>query len=218
MIAWDARAVATWWRQRLAMTVARLTKRSVDTILPADRQFVVFDTDLKGFGLRVLPSGARSWVVEYRPHPGGRGVAKKRITIGSAATLTPDEARKRAREILAGVSLGSDPSGGRASLRNAVTLGQAWQRYRTSHLVRKGRSAATIAGYADHVERLFREWLNKPLFVLGENPNLVTQRHEKITEKHGPYIANDDAHPSGDLQSREAHRPKPSALQSCGCR
>lgn len=137
-----------------------------------------------------MPSGSRSWVVEYRPHPGGRGVAKKRVTIGSAVTLTPDEARKRARQLLAGVSLGSDPAGERGSLRNAVTLGSAWQRYKASHLERKERSFQTIVGYADHVERLLGDWLNKPLVELGQQPHLVAQRHEKITQKHGPYIAN----------------------------
>src|SRR4051812_42708358 len=108
------------------MTVAKLTKRFTDTIFPADRALIVYDTDLKGFGLRVLPSGSRTWIVEYRPHPGGRGVAKKRITLGSAATVTSDEARRRAREILAGVTLGSDPSKERSSLRNAISLAQAW--------------------------------------------------------------------------------------------
>ena len=42
----------------------------------------------------------------------------------------------------------------------------------------------------DHVERLIADWLDQPLWVLGNNPSLVTARHEKITQENGPYIAN----------------------------
>ncbi|HEY2530243.1 MAG TPA: hypothetical protein VGJ20_20295 [Xanthobacteraceae bacterium] len=34
------------------------------------------------------------------------------------------------------------------------------------------------------------DWLDQPLSVLGNDPNLVTARHEKITAENGPYIAN----------------------------
>ena len=34
------------------------------------------------------------------------------------------------------------------------------------------------------------DWLDQPLWVLGNNPSLVTARHEKITKENGPYIAN----------------------------
>ena len=34
------------------------------------------------------------------------------------------------------------------------------------------------------------DWLDQALWVLGNNPSLVTARHEKITQEHGPYIAN----------------------------
>jgi integrase len=71
-----------------------------------------------------------------------------------------------------------------------VTLRQAWARYRTAHLVRKGRSERTIEGYRDHVERLFAEWLDVPLQELGMDPTKVVMKHDNITEEHGPYIAN----------------------------
>jgi hypothetical protein len=64
------------------MTV-KLTKRTVDAIVPGDRASIVYDTDLKGFGVRIAPNGSLSWFVEYRPGAGGRRVAKKRMVIGS---------------------------------------------------------------------------------------------------------------------------------------
>lgn len=172
------------------MPVIKLTKQALNSITPAAQAVTYYDEALKGFGLRVLPSGTRSWIAEYRPMPGGRRVAKKRITIGSARTLTPEQARTKAKALLAAVRLGDDPSADRDDLRKALTLRQAWARYRTSHLQRKGRSAGTIAGYADHVERLLADWLDKPLILLAQDPRLVQARHDKITRKNGPYIAN----------------------------
>ena len=77
--------------------VVKLTKRAVDAIAPADRPIIVYDTDLKGFGIRVAPNGTLSWFVEYRPGAGGRRVAKKRIVIGSRQ-FTPERARQAAKE------------------------------------------------------------------------------------------------------------------------
>lgn len=71
-----------------------------------------------------------------------------------------------------------------------MTLRQAWERYRVSHMERKGRSEGTIDGYEDHVERLFFDWLDTPLGDLGEDPGLVADRHDKITRENGPGIAN----------------------------
>lgn len=77
----------------------RISKRTVDAIGPCAKSHIVYDSDLKGFGVRVTPSGLKSYVVEYRPGAGGRGVAKKRITIGPAKTLTPEEATLSSRAL-----------------------------------------------------------------------------------------------------------------------
>ena len=83
------------------MPVAKLTKRTVDAIGAGECPLILYDTDLKGFGLRVAKGGKKSWFVEYRPGARGRGVAKRRMVLGSVGTLTPDEARAASREILA---------------------------------------------------------------------------------------------------------------------
>src|SRR6202011_1763828 len=68
---------------------------------PDAKPFEVRDTRVKGFLLRVQPSGAMTYYVEY-----GRG---KRIAIGRSDVIAPDLARSRAREILAGAQFGEDP-------------------------------------------------------------------------------------------------------------
>ena len=97
------------------MPIAKLTKRVVDAIKPGDHRVIYYDSELKGFGLKVSPAGGKTWCVEYRPGARGRSVAKRRMVLGSASTLTPDQARNAARDILARVALGEDPAASRSA-------------------------------------------------------------------------------------------------------
>lgn len=45
----------------------KLTKRAIDALPTRDRVYIAYDNVLPGFGCRVTPNGARSWIVEYRP-------------------------------------------------------------------------------------------------------------------------------------------------------
>jgi integrase len=85
--------------------------------LEPDRIYIAYDKRLSGFGVRISPKGSKSWIVEYRPHGGGRAVSKKRITLGPISTLTPEEARKAAREVLAQVHLNEEVKLDRAGRR-----------------------------------------------------------------------------------------------------
>ena len=71
----------------------KLTKSVIDGLVPAAKHFRVFDSEVKGFSVRVGPSGDKRWQLDYRPHPGGRNTPKKRLTIAVVGVLTPDEAR-----------------------------------------------------------------------------------------------------------------------------
>jgi hypothetical protein len=77
--------------------MVKLTKQSLARLKPRAKPHIEYDTDLIGFGAAVYPSGAKSWVCEYRPHGGGRGVAKKRVTLGKMSQLTSEQARKACR-------------------------------------------------------------------------------------------------------------------------
>ena len=106
------------------MGTRKLTKTVVDGLKPEARRYIVFDRDLKGFGIRVATSGVKTWVVEYRPHPGGRGVAKRRLAIGSPSTLTPDEARDKALDFLNSVAKGGDPVRDRNEKRREMKVAE----------------------------------------------------------------------------------------------
>ena len=68
----------------------------------------LWDKDIKGFGVKATPSGAKTYVFQYRL--GGRGSKTKRYTIGRHGSITPDEARKMAKRLAAAVVSGEDPS------------------------------------------------------------------------------------------------------------
>jgi integrase len=78
---------------------------------------IFFDDDLPGFGLRIRAGGSRKWVVYYR-----QGGIQRRHTVGSAAVLTVDDARKRARKVLVAVDDGKDPATEKAHKRAAAGL------------------------------------------------------------------------------------------------
>ncbi|MFK8251795.1 tyrosine-type recombinase/integrase [Ancylobacter terrae] len=131
----------------------KLTKRAVDGLEPREKAYVAYDADLKGFGVRVLSTGAKSWVVEYRPGAGGRSVAKRRITIGATTMLTPDQARAKAKDLLAQARLGADPAGVRAAERRAVSLKEVAAAFLKEHVEAK-RKPGTAAYYRDIIDRL----------------------------------------------------------------
>lgn len=97
----------------------RITKRLVDAATPVPgRDIWLWDSEIKGFGLRVRSSGRKSYVVEYRPGAGGRSAPKRRHTIGiHGSPWTPDTARDEARRILGLVTQGQDPSVERTAAR-----------------------------------------------------------------------------------------------------
>jgi integrase len=111
------------------MPTVKLTKRAVDGIEPGSTIGFWYDTDLKGFGLKVMPSGVMTWIVEYRPGAGGRGVSKRRMTLGKAGALTPDEARALAKDILVKVHAGQDPAALKVEAKAAKTVAELCELY-----------------------------------------------------------------------------------------
>jgi integrase len=96
----------------------KLTKRFVDRVTAGDRDVVLWDVELPRFGLRVKPSGAMTYVVQYRNSAG----RTRKLALGRVGVLTPEEARQRARKVLGRVADGQDPSATRNAARGAITV------------------------------------------------------------------------------------------------
>ncbi|MCW5693077.1 MAG: tyrosine-type recombinase/integrase [Pseudolabrys sp.] len=110
-------------------SVHRLTKSLVDALEPGSKTKLTYDGELAGFGVRVTPAGAKSWIVEYRAGGGGRTAPKRRMTLGSVKTITADQARRTAKDILARARLGEDPAAELAEDRRAATVADLSERF-----------------------------------------------------------------------------------------
>lgn len=104
--------------------MTKLTKRIVEAVEPQSKGHVIWDDELPGFGLRVYPSGKRSYIVQYRSR--GRS---RRYTIGLHGVWTPETARREAKALLGQVAHGGDPAEEREENRKALTIKQLCERY-----------------------------------------------------------------------------------------
>jgi integrase len=107
----------------------KLTKRIIDRFAPAARRFVVWDTKLAGFGVRIGPTGRKTFVVRYRAEGGGRTAPQRLMSIGRYGVLTPDEARKAAKNVLGAVTKGDDPAGALMEARKQMTVAELCDLY-----------------------------------------------------------------------------------------
>jgi integrase len=97
----------------------KLTKRSVEALKPpSEGQAFLWDGEMRGFGVRVIPSGLKSFVLQYRTSTG----RSRRIGLGRFGVLTVEQARKEAREKLVAVSKGADPAEESAASRAGKTI------------------------------------------------------------------------------------------------
>ena len=149
----------------------KLTKRGVDAVRPdpAGREVFVWDDFLRGFGLRMMPSGAASYFVQYRTGEG----RTRRLRIGKVGTLTPEEARNIARDNLVAATKGADPSAERHAAKASMTVADFCDLYLSEA---EGRiKASTLAMDRSRIERHV-----KPL--IGRHPvrSLTPEDIEKM--------------------------------------
>ena len=88
------------------MPTVDLTARLARESVPGEKDVILFDRAAPGFGLRIHPSGRKVYVVQTRI--AGRS---RRMVVARHGEIDIDEARRRARAILARVQAGEDPAG-----------------------------------------------------------------------------------------------------------
>jgi len=128
----------------------KLTKRVIEglTSTGARTGTIYWDSELKGFGVRVFSSGLKTFVVKFRARSG----RQRWLKIGTFGPLAPERARELAKLELAKVVEGQDPASERDQLRGAATVAQLCDHYMEAAraglvLGRKGtpKKASTLA-------------------------------------------------------------------------
>ncbi|MCH8110693.1 MAG: DUF4102 domain-containing protein [Proteobacteria bacterium] len=120
----------------------KLTKRVVEAAKPAQNTDVfLWDTVLPGFGLRVYPSGRRKYLVQYRT----KERRQRRVVLGAHGTLTAEEARDMAGDMLAQVRKGEDPAGELQAARQAPKVCDLADEYLERHAIPNKRPASVAA-------------------------------------------------------------------------
>lgn len=113
--------------------MAKITKRIVDAShVQEGQRYFVWDEQIKGFGLLVLPTGVKSYVFQYRTAEG----RNRRATIGKHGSLTPEEARRKADDYRRAVKDGRDPLAEKNERRKALTVGEVLEAYLASDAFR----------------------------------------------------------------------------------
>ena len=159
----------------------KITKRLVEAAKPQDKDYIICDDDLAGFAVRILPSGRRSYIVQYRI-----GNRYRRMSLGAHGVLTPEKARRMAFKVLAAVKDGEDPAGERSRARKACTVKELAERFDQEHISVRLKSG-TATEYRRNLRRFILPTLGR-LKVADVTRADVAKFHHDL--RHIPYQAN----------------------------
>jgi len=107
----------------------KLTKRIIDDHEPQDKDYIVWDTEIRGLGIRIWPSGKKVFFLKYRNKHG----RQRKPVIGVYGTVAPEKARMKAIKWLDAVNDGGDPSGDREEWREVPIFEEFSKRYITAY-------------------------------------------------------------------------------------
>jgi hypothetical protein len=139
------------------MSGQTITKTVVDGLQPQASEYTVWDEKLPGFGIRVRPTGAKSFIVVYRAGT-GRTAPTRRFTIAAVGKMAPDQARNQAKILLGAVAGGSDPAAEKRAKRpkrDRITFDDLAQLYLDQYAKPRKSSWKNDEGY---LKRAREKW------------------------------------------------------------
>lgn len=134
------------------MKKPKLTKTVVDALQPRGSDYVTWCGALPGFGVRTRPTGRKAFIAQYDFH----GLTRK-VTIGTYGTLTVEQAREKARAVLANAQLGVDEAEAKAKRRAEMTVAELCDEYLAEGCDKK--KASTIITDKGRIERHIKRLL-----------------------------------------------------------
>ena len=159
----------------------KLTKRTVDALAADAKDYFVWDTLIAGFGVRIMPSGAKTYQAQYRK--GGR---TRRISLGRHGNITVEQARLLAKEVLGDVAKGENPAEDIAQHRKAPTVAALCERFFQAHVMERCKPS-TQGEYRRAIDMFINPALGSFKLADLERKD-VAELHHKFRDK--PYQAN----------------------------
>jgi integrase len=161
----------------------KLTKRLLEDLAAGDgRELWVWDTELPGFGVRVKSSGVKAYVIQYR----NLQRQSRKITLGRHGVLTPEEARRMARQTLAAIERGDDPAKEKQDKRDGLTVAELAKRFDEEHVAVRLKPTSQYS-YRLHLRCFIVPTIGK-LRVVDVTRADIARLHHKL--RSTPYQAN----------------------------
>ena len=178
----------------------KITKRAVDGLAPAGvAETVLWDTEVKGFGVRARAAGGKSYILHYRAGT-GRGAALRKLTIGKhGSPWTPEAARVEAKRLLAEVAAGRDPATARQQERDALTFGELIDLYLAEGASHK--KASTLKADRGRIEHHLRPLLGKLRADRVGRAEIERMRDAVTSGKTAEKIASADMRRPGSIST-----------------
>jgi integrase len=165
----------------------KITKRAVDALRSENgAEVVLWDTELKGFGVRAQRGGAKSYILHYRCGV-GRNAPIRKLTIGRhGSPWTPEMARSEAKCLLGAIENGADPAADKSARKEAATIADLAGRYIAEHVDAK-RKHSTAIEYRRLLDKIILPELGKRKVGDITRADVAKLHH---ANRAGPYQAN----------------------------
>lgn len=160
----------------------KITKRVVDQLQPGERDAFVWDSQVKGFGVRCRPTGGKFYILKTRI--GGR---QRWLTIGRhGSPWTADNARDEAVRLLGQKVGGKDPAAERDNKKHAVSMTELCQRFLTDYVAHRVKPK-TAKDYQHLVDKLIVPALGHHKIADLTRADVSRFHHD---QRETPYLAN----------------------------
>jgi integrase len=176
----------------------KITKRAVDGLSAAGgTEAVLWDTEVKGFGIRARSAGGKSYILHYRLGT-GRGAPLRKLTIGKhGSPWTPEMARAEAKRLLAEIAAGRDPAVVRQADRKALTFGDLLDLYLSEGIAHKKPS--TLKADRGRIEHHLRPLLGKLRADRISRADVERMRNTVADGKTAQKIEDGEKRPPGSM-------------------
>jgi integrase len=162
--------------------MAKITKRIIDTTpIPKKGYTMIWDSEVPGFGARILPSGVISFILQYR-NASGRS---RRTTLGRYGVLTPSQAKQLARQNLSDVAAGEDPVDTKQQERQGETFSSLCDLYLERYAIHKRSEKEDRRIIKNELRPAWGGWKLNEL-----QRKHVMKLLDKIVDRGAPIMAN----------------------------